>query len=254
MTKKTVRIISIALLTYLAIQIVTLFLGIWTEDGTLLNAWYTFIDRIPFGSKLGTFCVNVFSDSFEIEHDMTRYLLNIKSLGIKDVLEDICLLAVTALIFEAGNNILQILLGVKGRISIHDVIIQMLCGMVSVIICTLLASILMNYLYTKMDQLSSIVQSAISILIALLTIGGSFGFMYFVLEISALGALLFVGIKVLFINILKVLITYSSILFIILFISEEAYLKMFAVFAGWGGIIIVLLGLDMLVSILFREK
>ena len=254
MTRKTIRIISMALLTYFVIQVVILCFGMWADDGTLLKAWYALLEQIPFGESLGTFCVNLFSDSLGTGHNMSKYLLEIKNSGAKDVLEDICLLVVTSLIFEAGNNFLQTVLSVKGKMGIHNIIMQMLCGMISVIVCTVIASVLMDFFYSQLDQMSGAVQSLISILVSLLAIGGSFGVMYFVLEIGVLGAIAFVGIKVLLINILKVLITYSSILFVILFICEEAYLRMFAVFAGWGGIIIVLIGLDMIVSILFSRK
>lgn len=73
------------------------------------------------------------------------------------------------------------------------------------------------------------------------------------LGVGMVGALVFVLIKIVIINVLKVGATYTGILLVLLFLGEKAYLKMFSVISVWGVVIIVLIGIDIMISSIFNH-
>ena len=67
-----------------------------------------------------------------------------------------------------------------------------------------------------------------------------------------ISACIYTVIKIIMLNVFKVVTTYIGILLILLFIGEKEYLRVGAVGAGWIVIIMALIGLDLMVSSVFE--
>lgn len=251
MNAKVMKVISTALLAYFVIMVATAIFGSVADNGTILEAWYSMLKYIPFGNVLAPVCVDLFSDSFNLGNDLAKYLSDVKSFTPLDFFEDTAILMLTAVFFEAVNNALQVMMNIKGCGGIHNILMRMISGMVSTLVCTFIASIVLQYLCQQLVLLPNVVQGVISIIVTCITVGGAIGVLYFVLGTGIVGAIGFVLIKIILINVLKVAATYTGILLVVLFLGEKAYLKLFSVFAGWGVVIIMLVGIEIMISSVF---
>lgn len=115
----------------------------------------------------------------------------------------------------------------------------------------LMDPLLMNFLCGQLASVSSAVQWVVSTLVSLITVGGAVGIFYLILGAGVLQTIAYVGIKIIFVNVFKVLATYLGVLLILLFIGEEAYVSAFAALAGWGVVIVILIGVDIMISSMF---
>ena len=252
MNSRAIKVISTALLAYFIIMIATVIFGSMADDGVILDAWYSMLAYIPFGNVWGTICIDLFSDFFNMGNNLSEYLVGIKELSLLDVFEDIATLMLTAVFFEAVNNALQVVMNIKGRGGIYNVLMKMISGMVSALLCTFIASIVLHFLCQQLVLLPNIIQGIISILVTCITVSGAVGVMYFVMGVGIVGALAFVFLKIVLINVLKVGVTYTCIMLVLLFLNEKAYLKLFSAFAAWGVVIIILIGIDIMISSIFE--
>ena len=127
---RVTKVISAALLAFIIVTAVTVGLGSMADDGVILDAWYAMIGYIPFGNVLAPLCVDLFSESFNLGKNMSEYLIGIKALTMLDFFQDVVILLLTAVCFEAVNNFVQVLMGVKEKGGIYNVLLQMISGMV----------------------------------------------------------------------------------------------------------------------------
>lgn len=251
MNSKAMKVISTALLAYFVIMISTAIFGSMADDGVILDAWYSTIEYIPFGNVWALVCVDLFSESFNMGNSLSKYLVGLKELSSLDFFEDTATLMLTAVLFQAVNNFLQTVMNIKERGGVYNVLMQMISGMFSALICTFIASIVLHFLCQQLVSLPNIIQRIVSIFVTCITVGGAIGVLYFVLGAGIFGAVAFVLLKIVLINVLKVGVTYTGIILIILFLGEKAYLKLFSVFAVWGVVIIILIGIDIMISSMF---
>ena len=219
---RVTKVISAALLAFIIVTAVTVGLGSMADDGVILDAWYAMIGYIPFGNVLAPLCMDFF--------------------------QDVVILLLTAVCFEAVNNFVQVLMGVKEKGGIYNVLLQMISGMVAALLSTFAASIILNVLCRQLVSLPKAVQGIISVLVTLITVSGAVGVLYFVLGIGLAGAIGFVFLKIVLTNTLKVAATYTGTLLVLLFLSEKAYLKMVSAIGAWAVVIILLIGVDMMLS------
>ena len=240
---RVTKVISAALLAFIIVTAVTVGLGSMADDGVILDAWYAMIGYIPFGNVLAPLCVDLFSESFNLGKNMSEYLIGIKALTMLDFFQDVVILLLTAVCFEAVNNFVQVLMGVKEKGGIYNVLLQMISGMVAALL-----SIILNVLCRQLVSLPKAVQGIISVLVTLITVSGAVGVLYFVLGIGLAGAIGFVFLKIVLTNTLKVAATYTGTLLVLLFLSEKAYLKMVSAIGAWAVVIILLIGVDMMLS------
>ena len=78
--------------------------AVWQMMGVILDAWYAMIGYIPFGNVLAPLCMDLFSESFNLGKNMSEYLIGIKALTMLDFFQDVVILLLTAVCFEAVNN------------------------------------------------------------------------------------------------------------------------------------------------------
>lgn len=244
MTRQIVRVISTALMAYIVIMSATVILGSMADDGIILEAWYSMLDHLPFSKVLAPLCVKLFFQSFDMGYGMSEYMQGIDALGPIDVFEDILTLLLTAVLFEAVSNFIMVLMGIKGRQGIHNILMKMIVRMVSALLCTFIASIVISNFYQQLASFPDIVQKAISILTTFITVGGALGVIYFVLGAGIVSAVVYTFIKIVAINAFNVLVTYAAIFLLVLFLGEKAYLKMFSVIVVWGIAMIILIRVD----------
>lgn len=252
MMKKTQKLIALALLTYFVIMLVTSLLGGLVEDKILLDAWYSILTVMPFGKQLVPMLLDVFSNSFGVGFDMTQYVQGVKPLTALEFFHDVYLAVLTGVIFEAASNFLQLLIGVKGKGGFTYAMMRSLCDMIAVVVCTIVAGLTFNYFYGLLADVPALMQGVLSGLVSSITMIGAVIIVYLIFGQGILMAIIFVAVKVIIVNILKVLAAYVEILAIILFLNEGAYIKLFASFAGFGIVLIALFGVEYMISSIFE--
>ena len=250
---RVTKVISTVLLGYLIVTVVMIGVGSLADDGVILDAWYAMVGCVPFGNILAPFCVDLFSESFNLGKNMSEYLIGIKGLTALDFFQDVVTVLLTAVFYEAVDNFVQVLMGIKERGGIHNVLMQMISGMVSVFLATIVAGVALNYLCQQLVLLPDIARGIISVLVTLITVSGAVGVIYFVLGMGIVRALSYVFLKLVLTNTLKVMATYTGALLVMLFLGEKAYLKMFSACAAWGVVIILLIGADLLISSVYEH-
>ena len=193
----------------------TAVLGSMADNDVILDAWYSMLGYIPFGNKLAPFCIDLFSESFGLGKGMAEYLNGIKSGTTIELFED-------------------------------------MVGMVSSLICTFIASLVLHFFCQQLNSLPVIAQKIMSTLVTSITVSGALGVVYFAFGKKLISACIYTVIKIIMLNVFKVVTTYIGILLILLFIGEKEYLRVGAVGAGWIVIIMALIGLDLMVSSVFE--
>lgn len=230
----------------------TAVLGSMADNDVILDAWYSMLGYIPFGNKLAPFCIDLFSESFGLGKGMAEYLNGIKSGTTIELFEDMMKLILTAVFFEAVNNILLVIMQVKEHEGIYGKLMEMMIGMVSSLICTFIASLVLHFFCQQLNSLPVIAQKIMSTLVTSITVSGALGVVYFAFGKKLISACIYTVIKIIMLNVFKVVTTYIGILLILLFIGEKEYLRVGAVGAGWIVIIVALIGLDLMVSSVFE--
>lgn len=253
MRRTTTRVISTAIMGLMTIWIASIIFGALADDGVILDAWYSMLKYIPFGGQFAGICIDLFGDSFAMGKGLTEYTLGIVGLTPLEFFKDTCTIILTAVFFEAVHNMLQVMMEIKGKDGLHNILMQMISGMAASVVCTFIATILLQKLTVQLANLPEIAQGIISIIVSGVTVAGAFGVFYFTMGVGLLGALGFVFVKVLLVNVLKVAANYIAILLILLFIGEKAYMNIIPVFAGWGAVIIILLGIDIMMKSVFGK-
>lgn len=252
MYPKMQKALAVLLLTPMVILIITAVFSMLVDDGVIMQAWVSLLSLIPFGGFFGELAVNLFSDSFGMGMDMSKYLVMMQPMGILNILEDCCRIILTALFFEAVDCACQSFLGVFGKKSgIHNILMQMCSGMLSLLFCTFVATAVTSYLYKQLALVSGVVQGIISGVVSVISILGAYGIVAVVFGGSVLKTIAYVGVKMVLVNVLKVIASYEAMMLLLIFLNEEAYLKALGVLSGWGVVIVMLVGVDLLVSTIF---
>lgn len=252
MYSKMQKALAALLLTPMVIVLITAIFSMLVDDDVIMQAWVSLLSIIPFGSFLGEFAVNLFSDSIGMGMDISKYLIMMQPMGFLNVMEDCTRLILTALFFEAVDCGIQSFLGVfRKQGGIHNIIMQVCSGMISLLLCTFVATSVTSFLFGQLAQLPTIAQGIISSVVSLISLGGAYGVAAVVLGGNVLSTIAFVGIKMILVNVLKVVASYEAMLLLLLFLNEEAYLKALGVLSGWGVVIILLIGVDLIMSSIF---
>ena len=253
MSKKVNKIISMALMAFFVIMVVSIVLNELAGDEVTYKAWYAMVTNIPFGHWLAEFCLELFSESFDLGNGAVKYALGISTSTVFKVFEDCCILILTAMVNEAINDTLQITTGIKGKKDFYYKIMQGICSMVSVVIATYAATIVLNFLYGQMAGLSAWGKNFIAAIVSLLTVGGAYAVASIAIGASVLGTIAYVGIKMILVNVMKVVATYIGTLLFILFIGEGAYKKAFLALGGWALVIILMIAVDLMMKSMFED-
>lgn len=249
MYDKMQKALAVLLLTPLMIFLITAVFSMLVDDGVIMQAWISTLTQIPFGGLFGELAVNLFSDSVGMGMDISKYLIMMQPMGFLNILEDCSRLLLTALFFEAVNCACQSFLGVFGKKGgIHNILMQMCSGIISLLLCTFIATALTAYLYKQMALLPTAAQGVISGVVSVISILGAYGVAMAVFGGTVLSTIAFVGVKMVLVNVLKVIASYVAMLLLLLFLNEGAYIKALGVFSGWGVVIVLLVGVDLLIS------
>lgn len=252
MSHKVTRVIATGLFAYFLIMCITLTFGFLVDTGVIMDAWYNMLEFLPFGSLLGPLCVDLFESSFNMGTNLAKYTSIQNPNTFLEIFQDSGVLILTAIFTEAVSNSIHTVMNIKGKNGLHNILMRMFTSMVSVLLMTFIATLAMNFLYQQLTAVPKILQGIIAALVSIITIAGSIGVMYFILGSGILAALAYALIKVILVNALKVFATYVGTLLIILFISEEAYLKALGTLSGWALVIIMLIGVDIMISSVFE--
>ena len=99
----------------------------------------------------------------------------------------------------------------------------------------------MGFLADQLAKIPDFVRWVVYIVVPGITIWGSYSIMSMIIAGGAVATVGYVLVKMVILNVVKVVLTYAGILLTLLFLNEEAYLKALGALGGWGLIIVVLI-------------
>lgn len=253
MRRYFIRIIAALLLSYFVIMTVSAVFGASLDRDSMLDVWVAVLESLPFGKVFGMISIRIFTEALGMGRDMSAYILRLNNFGPIDFLNDLCKIILTGALIEAVGFFLQALTGVSEGGGITKITMRGIIGVVSAFLCTGIAALVLSHLENSLISFPDAVQGAIKFIVFLISIAGTVGIFYFTLGCSIAGALVMGLVKNLLVNVIKVAATYIGVLLILLYISEGEYLKILPVIGGWGVVIIMMIGVDLMLESIFKE-
>lgn len=245
MIDKMQKFIASAIMGLFVVMIATMIMGSLVDSGVIINAWYSALDVIPFGSGIAKLCITLFGEAVGYGFTGSQYLIGLNPFTPIHFFEDVCVLILTAMLFQAGNFFAQTLLGVWGKQSgVFNVLMQVVSGMVAAILSTMAAMAVMGFLADQLAKIPDFIRWVIYVVVPGITVWGSYSIMTMVLAGGAAASLGYVLVKMVILNVVKVVLTYAGLLLTLLFLNEEAYLMALGALGGWGLIIVILILAD----------
>lgn len=248
MSSKIVKVISTALLAYFFINVISIIFANVIDHRDLFNAWCAMLSFIPFGGQLAQISISFMTEIIGAEVDLSKYLVAMEQPTVLNCLQDLLTLVLAGMCFEAVNNILQVITGIKDRKQIYALFMKMFISMVSSLLCTCIAIAILNFLYQNLALLPNLAQGLLSTLVTLITVGGAVVVLYFVLGKLILDAVIFVLLKLVLINVVKIIVTYCMTQCFLLGLMERDYFKMSYSLGFWIVVILIVVILDGVIS------
>lgn len=237
----------------LCILVLIPIIGTLADDGTIRSIWLDVLDVFPFGGMLGELTIHIVSKVIGQYIDVNEYISGSSQLNNAVVwLREILKLCMTGIFYgaltAAVDNWIKVKKTSRGWAGAERILWHMFCALLSSVLCGLV----FQFLYGQLDQLASGVARAITDIIMFgVTAGGIFAY---ILILGTLGkALAYVVVKLIVVNTLNVVASYVLVLSILLCLSEKAYLLLMGSVGAWGICIVLLIGVDMMLSSILEK-
>lgn len=252
--------ISLTALLILAVILVPLILNalrLFVDAGIFKNLWYDMVDMLPFGGAIAQLAIKIYAGVAPQVLDAQSYLSGIQPVsGWLDFIGEFCKLCVSGVCYKAISYFGDILMnnGESGRILvfIRKVVWHLICAFLACIAAGVVLRIAFDNIQAAAGH--GFVQGIASILLILVSLAGGMGILWFTVGFSSVVLWLGYGIVKLFlVNACSVLISGVFMTFIILNLSEGTWELVIAGMAGWGVILVLLIGIDIMIGSVFKD-
>lgn len=241
----------------LAFMIIWLILPVFAAalgEDFMKDIWSDVAEAIPFGNTFGEWAIQIFTQVTQIPVSVSEYRTPYAAAKSAAVLmQEFGKLCLTAVIYEAVGNFGDVCMGIKEKGGIWAVAQKVLWHMICAFLCAGLCSIVLQFAYAQINSMVPSWSRIWSGIITGIVLLGSVGVFFFILQSSIIVALVYVFVKIVFVNVVKLCVTYIFLLFTILCISEQAYMKLFTGSCMWLLIIIILIGIDLMIGSVIKK-
>lgn len=229
-------------------------IGGLADDGFFKDIWLDVIEAIPFGSFVGEAVVKVFSKVIPAAGNFNDYLNGIQEIkGLTGYLQEFCKLCLTSILYGALNHYGEKAMGLKGKTDVWMFLQKVVWNMISAFICAVTAGLTLKIAFGQINQLVKGMAGMWTSIIGFIILAGGAGIFSYVLGISAGLAVGYIFVRLVLMNICSLMVSSGCLAFVILCFSERAYSHMFAGMGAWMGAVIILIGIDMMLSSVFKN-
>lgn len=245
---RKIRFWASAFLIFLSMFILLPVVGVLADDGTIRNIWLDMLEVFPFGGALGELTVNIVSKVLGEYIDINEYLAgSTQPEGPAVWMQEVAKLCMTGIFYgaltAAVDNWIEVKKTSKGWAGVQRILWHMFCALLASILCGLVFQFFLSQLVQLTPQAGRIIADVVMFGVA------AGGIWVYILILGALGnALVYVVIKLIVVNTLNVVASYMLMLAVLLCLSEKAYLMLAGSIGTWGVIIVMLIGLDIILS------
>lgn len=249
------RFWATALMLFMVLWVVIPVFAMLADEGFFKEVWVDIIEAFPFGSAFGELAVRIFNKVVSTGASMTQYTQAFVNLtGPAAMMQELGKLCLTAVIYEAVANAGDAVMVTKETSKGWAFAQRALWHMVAALLCAGLCSMLLRFVYGQINQLAPAFSRFWSDVIVTIVLSGAVGVFFFVLGIGLARTILYVLVKLVLMNVINMVISYVFLLFIVLCMSEKAYLKIFSGSCIWLALIIALVGIDLMLTPVLKRK
>lgn len=249
------RFWATALMGLMILMIVIPIFAALADEGFFKEVWVDVIEAFPFGSSFGELAIRIFNKIVMTGASMVEYEQAFTKLtGPAALMQEFGKLCLTAVIYEAVANAGDAAMVTKETSKGWAFAQRTLWHMLAALLCAGLCSMLLRFTYGQINQLLPKLSGLWSGIIAGIVLSGAVGVFFFVLGIGLLRTLLFVFVKIVLMNVLNLCTSYLFLLFVLLCMSEKAYVKIASGSCIWLAVIVALIGIDLMLTPVLKKK
>lgn len=238
------RLLSYVLIAFIVILVVMSVLSTMADGGIMIDIWGQVLAVIPFGNLAAQITVSIYGELVDATVNANEYLMTAVS-SWSWFVENICKLCLTAMLFGSVSNFLQNLTGLKDAKGFWVALQRIVADIISAVLSAFFAGIVLGIFFEQLRKLAEGIQGVLSAVITLGILGASVWVFRLLLGIGIGSAVLYVLIKLLLMNVVKLMLTYVLALFLLLCLAEKAYLYLGVGFGTWGALILMVIGIEM---------
>lgn len=215
------RLIGLLLFLWLLLPILYVLLIQFVQQDQLL---LDLIDLIPFGESVYWCTLRIVST---LAGAVQEYSVPNFQFTPGYVIQELAKSLFVSILFEAGMTGCSQLLELKetkGKTRSQKVVNNLTTILLAIpvsLLAACLSPLLLDYIFSNLDTLGGVGRTAISLLVALLLTGGGFLFFFFLLGQSLLLAFLYVVIKIILLNMLRIFLCYAGIFAIVIAVRTD---------------------------------
>lgn len=247
--------IALLILIVIILMIIAPVAGSLAEEGFFKGMWLNVIEEIPFGSTWGELAIHIFTKFISAELDTEEYFNYLQQIQTgKSILQEFCKLCLTAIVYDAVDRFGELAMGLRkksgGWMLAQKVLWKMFCAF----ICAVIAGLVLQIAFGQINQLGSIAANIWTGIVTLVVMIGAVGIHAFLLELGIVMTLIYTMLKLIFVNVITIILSYIFLLLMILFASEQVYVSFLeetSIWAIWILMLVLLAGIDLMIQSVF---
>lgn len=234
----------VACLFLLYFLIFPLFCYIFLGKADAANDISNVVSLIPFGNAWYACAINIFSELTSTSLEM----LSLPPITVAYVLSELAKSIFTAIIFELLYMLLSNMMGFEEYRGVNNYIMRICTSLMLALLAACIAPAVMEHLVGLFHLFGSGISNVITFLIIALQLGGTIAFLLIFKGLSILNSALFVLIKLVLLDLLRLVICYISFFMLYIAIAKKMYLLLVPTFCGFVGIGILLIGIELMLQ------
>lgn len=222
-----------------------------SDANLLLDMFLAMIDVLPYGNIFAEFVFSLISASMGTTANSATGMFSSGTMTSVGFMKEFCKLCLSAGVFSALNEKIQIITGVKGERGIWNFLKSVVFTMLSGYLSAFASGLVLQLFFDQLHKLPGIVQGIISAGMSIAIIGSVFTIvklLFFISGGSLLAFIMYFIIRYLIINIIKVILVYMLILAMFILVLWGDIASFTAMTGIIMTILIMVVGLDMIVK------
>lgn len=255
--KDAISLTSLILIIVIVVPLILAALRTFVEAGVFRNLWYDMVDLLPFGGAIAQLAIKIYTTIIPQVLDVQNYTAQIQPInGVFEFLEEFGKLCVAGVCYKAISYAGDKAMENSESKGILVFLRRVVWHLASAFLGCVASGVVLHILFVNIQAATGhgFVQGIASILMILVTLAGGAGIFWFTIGFSSV--FLCIGytlVKIFLMNACTVFVSGVFMSFIVLNLAEGTWELVIAGMAGWGFILVVLVGVDMMLSVAFGD-
>ena len=202
------------------------------------------VSLIPFGNAWYACAINIFAELTNTSLEV----LSLPPITVTYALGELAKSIFTAIIFELLYMLLSHIMGFEEYRGVNNYVMRICTSLMLALLAACIAPSVMEHLVGLFHLFGSGMSDVITFFIIVLQLGGMIAFLLIFKGLSILNSALFVLIKLVLVDLLRLVICYISFFMLYIAITQKMYLLLAPTFCDFVGIGILLLGIELMLQ------